>query len=513
MSAPPPPAPARPAATQAEIARGVAWSGAAQAIIALADVVSQMIVLWVLGFHDIGVGTYAVAFYTALDTAADLGVTSALIQKDEPSPDQLATVFWFNVLVSGGLFLLLLAIAPLYAWSVHEPVVAWLLIAYGGKLLFQNVYAIPFARLKKAMRFDEIAKGRTLAHLGESVARVALALGGVTVWCITLAALVRVVLFGAFIQARHPFVPRWTFRPRQALDYLRFGLRSGAAQILYQVYTNLDYAVVGHYFGAAALGVYKYAYEIVLEPVRSITNVVSDVAFPTFARLRHEPARLADQLARFTRLNFTTVLPFLVVIALAVDDGVKVLANKAPEDLALLADCCRILCFVGVLRAIGFLGPPLLDGIGRPGLTLRYMAFTAAWLPAAFVVGARLLGGALGARAVAVAWAAGYPVAFAVLAYLVVRSIDLPVGRYLRANAGMAACSLAGLAVGEAARLAAAGLPAPARLAVVVGAALATILLLMTRWQGLSVAGIKASMRGDGPGEAPPGQAPGAPPG
>jgi 5-oxoprolinase (ATP-hydrolysing) len=81
-------------------------------------------------------------------------------------------VFWFNLLVSGALFLILLVVGPLYGHLQGRSVVGWLLVAYGLKLLFQNTYAIPFAMLRRELRFEEIAKARTLAHLAESVARV-----------------------------------------------------------------------------------------------------------------------------------------------------------------------------------------------------------------------------------------------------------------------------------------------------------------------------------------------------
>ena len=490
MSTPPPPV------GQAQIARGVAWSGAAQAIIAIADLISQLLVLalWV-PLSDYGIAVFALGYYSALDTAADLGVTSALIQKDDHTPDKISTVFWFNVLISGGLFLLLLVLGPLYGHAVGHPVVGLLLIAYGAKLLMQNAYTIPLSLLRKQLRFDEVAKGRVLAHGCESIARVVFAAMGLTVWCFTLAALVRTIVFALFIQLRHPFVPRWVFRPREVVDYIKFGVRSGASGLLYQVYTNVDYTVVGTTFGAAALGAYRLAYEIVLEPVRSITNVVSDVAFPTFARLRHDPARLADQFTRFVRLNFTTVLPFLVIIALLVDDFLRLFPSQSAADLALTADCCRILCFVGILRAVGFLGPPLLDGVGRPDLTLRYMFVTAVWMPASFVGAAWLFGDTLGARSVAMAWAIGYPIAFAVLMVLVRSATVVRAGAVVRATGGMAMCSMAALAVGVTLRLVVPTLPTALDLLVVAVPSIATLVALMVYWQKLTLTSIKASMK------------------
>ena len=60
----------------AKVNRGVAWAAGAQAVIAIADLVSQALVvaLWVSA-DDYGIAFAAIPFYTALDYMADLGVT------------------------------------------------------------------------------------------------------------------------------------------------------------------------------------------------------------------------------------------------------------------------------------------------------------------------------------------------------------------------------------------------------------------------------------------------------
>jgi len=470
-----------------QVNRGVAWAGAAQAIIALADLISNALVIALfVSAEDFGLAYLAVPLYTLLDTAADLGVTSALIQRDDHTPERVSTVFWVNMLASLALFGGLLFVGPLYGWLQGEPLVGWMLIAYGGKLIFQNVYAIPFALLKKQLRFGEIAMMRTAAHLAESIARVLFAWAGFTVWCFTLAPLTRTVVFGALMQWRNPFIPRLVFRPREVADYIRFGIRAAASQVLYQLYVNLDYVVVGYFFGKTANGIYTLAYQIVLEPVRTITNVVSDVAFPAFARIRFDREQLIQQFISFTRLNLLGVLPFLVVIALIVPELLVVAFRKqwTTEQLAITADATRILCWVGILRALGFLGPPLLDAIGRPHLTLRYMTAAAIVVPGSFVLFAVLFPG-LGPLSVALAWAIAYPLAFLLLAYLVKVSIGLPLARYARATWGIVACIAIGFAVGLVASRLLADAGPGLRLVVVAGSSLGTMALLLAYWQDI----------------------------
>jgi teichuronic acid exporter len=482
-----------------QVNRGVAWAAAAQAVIAVTDLVSQLLVLafWV-GSRDYGIASGAMAFYTLLDTAADFGVTSALIQRDDHTPERVSTVFWFNLLISAGLFVGLLVLGPLYGYLQGNAILGWLLVAYGGKLVFQNVYAIPFALLRKEMRFGDIAKARMVAHLAESVGRVVFAALGATVWCWTLAALTRAFVFGVIMQLRHPFVPRLVFRPREVFDYVRFGTRTAASQILFRLYTSVDAPIVLYVFGAEAAGIYSAALFIVLEPVKTISNVVIDVAFPTFARLRADPEGLIAQFIQFTRLNLLAVLPFVVLILLVIPEFLRIFYSHkwSPAELAACADAARILCLVGTLRALGFVGPPLLDGIGRPELTLRYMVVAAVAVPSSFLLGANLLGARFGMLSVAMAWAAGYPIAFAALSYLVARSIDLPMRRYLRGSWGIIGCCLAGLVVGFGVSAGLSRASDLTRMLVVGGAALAVTFTLIATWQRITPRSVAASIRG-----------------
>ena len=441
----------------------MAWAAGAQTVIAIADLVSQLLVtaLWIPR-EDLGIAGGAIAFYTALDYIADLGVGSALIQFDDHTPERVSTVFWLNLMISSGLFVALLGIGPLYGWLVHQSTTGWLLTAYGAKLVIQNVYAIPFALLRKELRFSDIAKARVVAHLSESAARIAFAASGFTIWCWTLAGLVRAVVFGIIMQLRHPFVPKLVFQPKEVLPYIRFGMRSAASNVLYQLYTNLDLPIVLRLFGPRMAGLYMLADQIVLEPGKSIANVVVDVAFPTFAKLRNDGKALVDQLIKFTRLNLIAVLIFATVIVLVVPEILNLgwLGRGKPgeqwtaSEVALCGQAARILCVMAFFRALGLLGPPLLDGIGRPELTLRYMMLATVAVPSSFWIGAKLLGPSIGFLSVAVAWAIGYPIAFAVLVYLVVKTIDLPLRRYIRETWGVVASCGLGIAVGLAISLA-----------------------------------------------------------
>lgn len=481
-----------PQVTSTRVNRGLAWLGFASTAVGLLDVVALLIILnnWVSG-AEYGIATLCLWMFPLLDQATDLGLSAALIQRDDHTEQRVSTVFWVNVILSFVLFGILGIAAPILSTIYDHAIVGYMLLGYGVKLLLQNGYLIPLAMLKREMRFRELSIVKILANLAEFVGKIGFAWAGFGIWCFVLGPLARTIVYVIASQVAAPYRPRRLFNLREAKDYVIFGMRSSGSQILYYFYTNIDYPIVGYFFGPWALGLYKIAYEIVLEPVRIMSNVVVDIAFPAFARLRHDKAQLVRQFVSFTKLNLITVLSYAAVVFVAAPEVLSVLF----PDLTAAAPAVRILCAVAVLRAVGYVVPPLLDGIGRPERTLTYMTCAAITMPLMYWLGANALGDVVGFESVAIAWAVGYPIAFAVLVYMATQTIEWSALKYLRAVAGVATCLLAAGGVAAAVRYALHEQSAGIRLLGTAGTVVFASGFLLAYTQGLTLRSAFRSMR------------------
>ena len=483
--------------------RGLAWIGLASSLVGVLDFLAILILLafWISP-DQYGTATLAVALFPILDQLTDLGLSAAVIQRDRKDEDIVSSVFWINLITAAVLFVALLALAPPLAERLfHARVVGWMLVAYGTKLLWQNVYFIPVALMKRELRFKELSVIRVIANLTEFCGKVGFAAAGFGIWAFVLGPMGRVLVTGVGAQLRHPWRPKAVLKLRETWDHAVFGMKASASQILFSFYTNADYLVMGYYFDKTAVGIYRLAYEVVLEPVRMISNVVVDIAFPTFAKLRNDRPRLIAQFVSFTRMNLLTVMLYSAIVFVAAEEVVTVFFPKyglAPVD------AIRILMGVAVLRSLSFVLPPLLDGIGHPSRTLIYMIVASIVLPVFFVLAARILGPTMGFESVAVAWAVGYPIAFVVLLMLVTFTLDLRLTSFLRQVIGVPLCIVVGGLVGEGANLASAGLPLGVRLALVIVSVLGVSGLLLAYTQGLSIRTARAALRGEAPPVEPP---------
>ncbi len=474
--------------------RGLAWIGIASSLVGVLDIVAILIILnnWV-SKAEYGIATLVVWIFPILDQATDLGLSAAVIQREDHDDAKISTVFWINLMTALAMFALLGGFAPIAAHIYGHEIIGWMLVVYGTKLLWQNIYFIPMALMKRELRFKELSIIRIIANVAEFCGKVGFAAAGFGIWCFVLGPLCRVLVTGIGAQLRHPWRPKLIFRFREAKAYVSFGLKSSGSQILFYFYTNIDYPIVGYFFGESALGAYRLAYEIVLEPVRMISNVVVDIAFPAFARLQHARDRLIAQLVSFTKLNLITVMSYSAVVFVAAED---VLRLFFPE-YAGAAAAVRVLCAVAVLRAVGFVVPPLLDGTGHPNRTFNYMLSAAVVLPLFFWLGATILGPRLDYVSVAVAWAVGYPIAFSVLIWLATHTLGWTGRSYVRSIGGVMLCLIAAMLGAWATHALLPAVSPALRLIATTGAVILIGGLLLAYTQGLSIRSARAAMRGD----------------
>ncbi len=478
-----------------KVNRGLAWIGVASSLVGILDLLAILLVLnyWVSA-EDYGIATKCIWILPILDQATDLGLSAAVIQREDHSESKISTVFWINLGTALAVFAIICVGAPVLAREFYgHAVVGYMLIVYGTKLLWQNVYFIPVALMKRELRFKELSVIRIIANLAEFAGKVGFAAAGFGIWCFVLGPMCRVLVTGIGAQICHPWRPKLILRLAEAKDYVTFGMKTSGSQILFYFYTNVDYPIVGFYFGDVALGFYRLAFEIVLEPVRMISNVIVDIAFPAFARLRHQHDQVIAQFVWFTKLNLITVMTYSAIVLVAAEDVVAVIFPAYQGA----ATAVRVLCIVAVLRSVSFMIPPLLDGIGHPNRTFTYTLTAAITMPVAFILGAVLLGDHLGFLSVAVAWSVGYPIAFAILMYLAIYTLEWTTVAYLRAIAGVAMCMIVAATVGLLAHRVCSDQAAWIRLLVTTVVIVGVTGLLLAYTQGLSLRSASRALKDD----------------
>jgi O-antigen/teichoic acid export membrane protein len=391
------------------LGRGFNWLGGATIIAKVIDFSTILAVLLFLTKQQVGVASLVVSIAMVIEAFDGLGTGEALIQAPSVSRLQLDTLFWFvtgaAALVAGVTLLAAPWIAAIYGITG----MATYFIAAAIKQPLVGAALIPLALMNRDLQYERIAIVNVCATLAAALTRLGLAVAGAGAWAIVIgyAASGFFFLIGAMLA--RPFWPRLRFRMSEISPLVHFGMRAAASNIFDHVFKNIDYLLIGWFYGATQLAVYRVAFDVAMEPTMAVGTLVNRIALPVFARVAAVRDHLAQSLIWSLRRLEILVAPLMVGMILAADPLTALLHDAQGNSYTAAALPLKLLAAAGLLRATSQLLTPVLMGSGQPGTAARLSAVTLTLLTAGILGVGFSFPTQTGIIAVAAVWFCIYP--------------------------------------------------------------------------------------------------------
>jgi O-antigen/teichoic acid export membrane protein len=414
---------------RSQVLRGIAWKSLSQVVLQVSRLVVAVVLARILAPHDYGLAAMAVVFSTLVLVFSDLALGAALVQRRKLTEHDKSTVFWTSV-GAGTLFTLLgIAAAGPVAAFYDEPDVRPLFAAMSFSFLITSLGTTQSALLMRDMSFRKLELRLMLGTLAGAAVGIAAALQGAGAWAIIAQQLTISCTSTVLLWFVSPWRPRFTFSRASLRDLGGFSGNVFGQRVLYYLHANADKVLVGRYLGAAALGLYGLAYNIVTIPFSRLAVPIAEVLFPAFSRMQDDSERIAAAWLRASRLVGAVAFPTLVGLIAVAPDFVAALLGERWDPMVPVV---QILAWVGLLQSLQTLNGNILQALDRTGTLLRYsVAFFALHLTA-FVVG--LQWGIIG---VATGYAISTTVLEPVYAWLTARALGISTWRFFAAFSGV----------------------------------------------------------------------------
>ena len=394
---------------QKDLARGFNWLGGATIIAKIVDFSTVLAVLGFLTKQQVGVGSLVVSIGMVIESLDGLGTSEALVQARAVSRLQLDTLFWFVVgaaAVVGGLTML---VAPGIAAIYGAAGMTTYFLAIAVKQPLVGAALIPLAIMNRDLQYERIAIVNVCATLAAAATRLGLAIWGAGAWALVAgySASGLYILVGAWLA--RPFLPRARFEMRAIIPLLRFGWRAASANSFEQMFKNVDYLLVGWFYGAAQLAVYRVAFDVAMEPAMAVGTLVNRTALPVLARVSGVRDHLAQSLKWSLHRIVILVAPLMVGLILVAGPLTGLLHDDHGNSYAAAALPLKILATAALLRIASHVLSPVLMGSGRPGTAARLSATTLLLLSVGILAAGFRFGPRDGLVAVSVVWLGVYP--------------------------------------------------------------------------------------------------------
>jgi len=373
---------------------------------------------------DYGLFAMALTVVGSVELLRELGLGTAIIQRQDLTAGHLNTIFWIVALVSTALVSVLWIGAGAVATFYAEPRLVWVLRILGVTVLLNFIGFVPYSLLTKDIDFRRRSIAAMVGVISASIVTLSLAYLGYGVWALIFGQLTNAATFNVGLVLAARWVPGLRLSFRDIAGILKFGLRLSAVSAIGLVSPIANRALVGRFLGAPALGLFTMAETLAEAPHKISSGAIHQLSLPIFAKLQREEVELRRYFLKITKYLALATFPAQVGMALVAQDLIVVLLTSRWTPMILLF---QLFC-VGNLFHILTLPPyPLLVARGRAGTLLKFNGAAAIATAAAILLGTQISLVAVGA-----AWLVALAAFKIVLLSLALREVGIAARTYLR---------------------------------------------------------------------------------
>jgi lipopolysaccharide exporter len=414
---------------------GVKWSSLSMAVITALRFFTMAILARLLSPSDFGLMAMIMVLVGLAQSFSDMGLSAAIIQKQDLTSRQLSSIFWINMCTGAGLFAVLVLLRPVAVSYFKQADLSVYLVFAALMFLIAPFGQVSAVLLGKELKFMTLSKVEMGSTAVSSFSALALGLSGFGVLSLILSELLgRLFTAGVlFYLCKNTWQPQFHFNVKEIRDCLSFGIFQAGERVLNFLTSNIDYIIIGIFLGPAALGFYTLAYNVMLFPLMKINPILTKVAFPIFAKIQQDNEKMrrgyCKVISHITMLTFPMLAGMLVVAP----DFIRLVYGPQWEPSIRVL---QIFCIVGVFKSLGNPVGSVLLAKGRADIGFYWNVFTVIIMAPAVMLGVKW-----GITGVAFAIFLQETPGFFIIQHIVNRIMDLSFSQYFRAMQSPLICS------------------------------------------------------------------------
>jgi len=279
-----------------KVINGIKWTTFSTIVVTILQLVQLAILARFLEPSAFGLMALVMVVIGFSQAFLDMGISNAIIHKQEITKEQLSTLYWVNVFTGFVLFCIIALIAPFIAEFYKEPELTELIFIVSLSFVIQPFGQQFMVLWKKEMRFKEISKIDIVNKSISLIVSVYLAYKGYGVYSLvygTLAGVVSQTVQFMYLGLKE-YKPLFIFKIGEIKEFLSFGAYQMGEKTINYFNFQIDTILIGKLLGTEALGIYIIAKQIIMRPAQIINPIISKVTFPTMAKIQNDTQRLKN---------------------------------------------------------------------------------------------------------------------------------------------------------------------------------------------------------------------------
>lgn len=349
-------------------AKGILWSTVERFSVQGVQFVIMIVMARLLTPYDYGIIGMLAIFIAVAQSLIDSGFSQALIRKQDRTDVDNNTVFYFNIVVSVLLYLILYVSAPFVADFYDTPQLCPVMRVVCLGIVFNSFAVVQRALLTIRIDFKTQAKAALTAAATSGIVGIVMAWHGFGVWSLVVQQLLNLGVNTGLLWLLSKWRPRLVYSWRSFHELFAFGSKLLASGLLDTVYRNIYPIVIGKLFSASSLGHYTRAHQFSEFPSSNVTGIIQRVTYPVLCEIQNDDVRLANIYRKFLKLSAFVIFPLMAGLAAVAGPFVNIMLGS---QWGFCGQLLQVICFSMMWYPVHSINLNLLQVKGRSDLFLR----------------------------------------------------------------------------------------------------------------------------------------------
>lgn len=264
---------------------------------------------------DYGLLAIVMVFVNISNTFIDCGFSNALIRNSCKNDVDNSTVFYFNIIASSIIYVILFFLSGVMADFYNKPVLE-ILIKYASVVVIINSLAlVQQSILTSRIDFKTQTVVSFVSALISGTTGIALAYNGYGVWALIVQTVTLSIIKTCLLWIVVRWKPLWVFSESSFRNLFGYSVRIMFSNLLANISTEINNLVIGRNYQPSQLGYYSYANKMSGFPSSVLVSIVRAVMFPALSQVKDDDTAVTNNFKTSLHLSYFVISPIMLCLA------------------------------------------------------------------------------------------------------------------------------------------------------------------------------------------------------
>lgn len=353
---------------KSKVIRGLAWTYAERILAQVVSLVVTVILARILSPSDYGVISIVVIFISLADTFAVNGLGNSLIQKKNSDQLDFSSVFYFNIVFSIFIYLVLFFLAkPVGNFYKMESLPAVLRVM-AIRIPIAAINSVQQAYVSKRMEFKKFFFSTLGGTIVSAIIGIVMAYTGFGVWALVGQYLTNTAIDTIVLWFSVRWRPSFCYSSGRMKGLFSYGWKVLVTSLLITIHGDLQNLIIGKKYTPQDLAYSEKGRQFPALIASNINTSISKVLFPAVSEFQDNIASVKSMTRRAIGVGTYLLSPILFGMFAIADNLVSVLLT---DKWVPCVPYLRILCIVFWLQPIQTASIQAMKALGKSGMYLR----------------------------------------------------------------------------------------------------------------------------------------------